>query len=153
MRLYTGFSALMTSTGRTGETSFALVIAMVKARLREAAATLKRMKLERWDYPSQRLAWWPEVVRQASDAYGYQETHVARSAPAPAAIDRMEEALKWLLWLENGHQKLVWGRAERLTWRQLEVADGRSRETLRKAHDMALAVIVGRLAEGATNKN
>ena len=131
------------------ETSFAMVIAMVKARLREAAATLKRMHLERWDYPSQRTAWWPDVVRQVSDAYGYQDTHMARSVPPPGAIDRMEEVIRWLLWLEDGDgdRKLVWARAEQITWRQLEDADGRSRETLRKIHDKALAVIVGRLVE------
>lgn len=131
-----------------GEASFAMVIAMVKARLVEAAATLKRMKVERWDYPSQRLAWWPDVVRRASEAYGYYEPDTLAGAPDPAAIDRMEEVLGWLLWLaEDGQQRLVWARAERLTWRQLETRDGRSRETLRKAHDKALAVIVGHLAE------
>ena len=130
------------------ETSFALVIAMVKARLREAAATLKRMHLERWDYPSQRTAWWPDVVRQVSDAYGYQDTHMARSVPAPGAIDSMEEVLRWLLWVEDdGDRRLLWMRAEQITWRQLEDMDGRSRETLRKMYDKALAVIVGRLAE------
>lgn len=128
------------------ETSFAFVIAMVKARLREAAATLKRMRLEKGDYPNQRLAWWPEVVRQASEAYGYHAAKTVRIMPDPAAIDRMEEALRWLLWLDNGNQRLVWARAEKITWRQLETADGRSRETLRKAHDAALAVIIGRLA-------
>ena len=137
----------------TSETSFAMVIAMVKARLREAAATLKRMHLERWDYPSQRTAWWPDVVRQASDAYGYQDTHMARSVPAPGAIDRMEEVLGWLLWLENGDQRLVWARASRLTWRQLETNDGRSRETLRKVYDKALGVIVAQLAEKPRKKH
>lgn len=135
------------------DTSFAMVVAMVKARLREAAATLKRMRLEKWDYPSQRAAWWPDVVRLASDAYGYQDTHVARSSPQPQAIDRMEEVLGWLLWLENGSQRLVWARAERLTWRQLETNDGRSRETLRKVYDKALAVIVGRMAEKRQKKH
>ena len=134
------------------ETSFAMVIAMVKARLREAAATLKRMHLERWDYPSQRTAWWPDVVRQVSDAYGYQDTHMARSVPAPGAIDSMEEVIRWLLWLEDGDRKLVWLRAERVTWRQLEDTDGRSRETLRKMYDKALAVIVGRLADKKNNE-
>lgn len=130
------------------ETSFSFVIAMVKARLREAAATLKRMKLEKWDYPSQRTAWWPDVVRHASDAYGYHEPDLPAEVLDRAAIDRMEEVLGWLLWLENGSQRLVWARASKLTWRQLETADGRSRETLRKEHDKALAVIVEHLAEG-----
>lgn len=129
------------------DTSFAFVIAMVKARLQEAAATLKRLKVSRHDFPDSQVTWWPDVVRAASEAYGYDKTHTARSAPSPGAIDRMEEVLGWLLWLDNGYQKLVWARAERITWRQLETADGRSRETLRKEHDAALAVIVERLAE------
>ena len=129
------------------DTSFAMVIAMVKARLREAAATLKRMHLERWDYPSQRTAWWPDVVRSALDSYPDEKTKTTRAAPDGAAIDRMEEVLRWLLWMEDDdHRKLVWARAERITWRQLETNDGRSRETLRKLYDKALAVIVGKLA-------
>ena len=134
-------------------TSFAMVIAMVKARLREAAATLKRMRLERWDVPSQRTAWWPDVVRQASESYGYDETKTPWVVPSPGAIDRMEEVLGWLLWLENGDQRLVWARASRLTWRQLETNDGRSRETLRKVYDKALGVIVAQLAEKPRKKH
>ena len=128
------------------ETSFALTFAMVKARLREAAATLKRMRLERWDYPSQRTAWWPDVVRLSSDSYPDEKTKTRDAVPDPAAIDRMEEVLRWLLWMEDGERKLVWLRAERITWRQLETRDGRSRETLRKVYDKGLAVIVARLA-------
>ena len=134
----------------TRETSFA----MVKAHLREAAATLKRMHLERWDYPSQRTAWWPDVVRDSSDSYPDETTKVSRAAPAPGAIDRMEEVIGWLLWLtNNGDQRLVWARASRLTWRQLETNDGRSRETLRKVYDKALAVIVAQLAEKPRKKH
>ena len=128
-----------------GKLSFAEAIGLVKARLREAAATLGRMRVERWDYPSQSMAWWPDAVRSAFDAYGYTPTRELRAAPDPGAIDRMEEVLRWLLWMEDGDRKLVWLRAEKKTWRELETADGRSRETLRKVHDKALAVIVGRL--------
>ena len=113
------------------DTSFTMVFAVVKARLVEAAATLKRMKLERWDYPSERLTWWPDVVRDSSDSYPDEATKVSQAAPDPGAIDRMEEVLGWLLWLDDGVQRLVWARAERVTWRQLETHDGRSRETLR----------------------
>lgn len=59
----------------------------------------------------------------------------------------MEEVLRWMLWLENGSQKLVWARASRRTWRELEDIDGRSRETLRKVYDKALERIVARLSE------
>lgn len=126
--------------------SFAAVFETVKAQLREAAATLKRMRLEKGDYPSQRTAWWPDIVREATDAYGYNNTSTTLGAPAPAAIDRMEEALRWILWLEDSSQRIVWARAEKITWRQLEAHDGRCRDTLRKLHDRGLAVIVERLA-------
>ena len=134
------------------KTSFSFVIATVKARLREAAATLKLMRLGRWDYPSQRTAWWPDVVRSAFDSYPDEKTKTRDAVPDPAAIDRMEEVLRWLLWMEDGERKLVWLRAERITWRQLETRDGRSRETLRKLYDKALAVIVGRLADKRNNE-
>lgn len=138
----------------TRDTSFTMAFEMVKARLREAAATLRRMKHERWDYPPERLAWWPDVVRRAADAYGYYDAKGVRVPPEPGAIDRMEEVLGWLLWLgDSGDQALVWARAERITWRQLETRDGRSRETLRKVYDKALAVIIAGMEEEHQKKH
>ncbi len=134
----------------TSHTSFTLAFEMVKARLREAGSTVKRMRLEKWDYPSQRLAWWPDVVRQAADSYGYQEARGTLAAADPGAIDRMEEVLRWVMWLDDEGKKLVWARASGATWRHLEDIDGRSRVTLRKAYDKALEEIVGRLSEEGT---
>lgn len=138
----------------TSEPTFAMVVGIVKAQLREAAATLRRMKMERWDYPSSRMAWWPDVVVRASDGYPTESTFVARTVPDPGAIDRMEEVLRWILWLtEDDDRKLVWARAERSTWRQLETRDGRCRATLSKVYDKALAVIIARMEEERRKKH
>lgn len=75
------------------------------------------------------------------------------AAADPGAIDRMEEVLGWLLWLENGVQRLVWARASGITWRQLETRDGRCRDTLRKIHDKALARIIARMEEDRRKKH
>ena len=43
--------------------------------------------------------------------------HARPAAAAPEAIDRMDEALGWLMWLEPEERQLVWLRAEGLPWK------------------------------------
>jgi hypothetical protein len=37
----------------------------------------------------------------------------------PEAIDRMDEALSWLTWLEPEERRLVWLRTEGLPWKRI----------------------------------
>ncbi len=80
---------------------------LVAERLAEAADVLARL-------PDQRVRGlydlWPRLV---GEPYG----HARAAAAAPEAIDRMDEALGWLMWLEPEERQLVWLRAEGLPWK------------------------------------
>ena len=41
------------------------------------------------------------------------------AAASPEAIDRMDEVLGWLCWLEPEERRLVWLRAEGLPWKRI----------------------------------
>ena len=51
------------------------------------------------------------------------------AAAAPEAIDRMDEALGWLCWLEPEERRLVWLRAEGLPWKRITRRLGIGRTT------------------------
>lgn len=115
--------------------------AAVKARLEEAAETLRAMTLNCRDRPARVVSGWPDVVRQSCEAYGYNEVRVRPPAPPPARISRAEEAVTWLLWLTDAERRVSWARASAITWRRLEDIDGRSHVTLRKIQSSALECI------------
>jgi hypothetical protein len=67
------------------------------------------------------------------------------AAPSPEAIDRMDEALHWLLWLEPEERQLVWLRAEGLPWKWITRRMGIGRTTAWQRWSTALLKIVVRL--------
>jgi Domain of unknown function (DUF6362) len=74
----------------------------VASRLEEAVDVLARL-------PEARVRGvydlWPKLV-------GEPCRHARPAAAAPEAIDRVDEALGWLMWLEPEERRLVWLRAE-----------------------------------------
>lgn len=116
---------------------------LVKARLAEAADTLRRLPSARI---RAKLTAWPDVVQSAATAYGYEAAQTRPAAPSPEAISRMDETLGWLFWIENDGRRLLWARALGVPWRKLEDLDGRSHVTLKKLHDRLLGEIAQRLA-------
>lgn len=117
----------------------------VKYQLKEAADTLKAMRLSGRDFPSVKQTYWPDVVRDAMDCYGYDAATLRRPIPDAEKIDRMDRALPWLLWLEKEQRRIVWARSSGIPWRYLEDMDGRSDRTLRGIYGLAIDVIVRRL--------
>ena len=79
---------------------------LVAERLAEAADVLARLPEERvrgfYDL-------WPRII-------GAPCRGSSPAAAMPDAIDRMGEALSWLLWLDVAERQLVWLRAEGLPW-------------------------------------
>lgn len=54
---------------------------------------------------------WPLYVRDAVEAYGYNQVSVKLPAPSPAAIDRADELLAWMAKYLQNHTigaKLLW---------------------------------------------
>ena len=79
----------------------------VAARLEEAVDVLARLPDERvhghYDL-------WPKLIGAAG-------RQVRPAAAAPEAIDRMDETLGWLMWLEPEERQLLWLRAEGMPWK------------------------------------
>src|SRR5918995_6671090 len=118
----------MSQRGMTNPTVRAGVSAMIEQRwdneavarrLEEAADVLARLPDERvrglYDL-------WPRLVGEACG-------HARAAAAAPEAIDRMDEALGWLMWLEPEERRLAWLRAEGLPWKWITRRLGIGRTT------------------------
>jgi Domain of unknown function (DUF6362) len=101
----------MSETGWTPE--------LVAERLTEAADVLARLPAERargfYDL-------WPQIV-------GEPFRCARPAAAAPEAIDRMDESLGWLCWLEADERQLIWLRAEGLPWKWITGRLGVGRTT------------------------
>ncbi len=108
---------------------------LVAERLAEAADVLARLPDERaggfYDL-------WPRIV-------GATGRGPSPPAPAPEAIDRMDEALRWLTWLESEERQLVWLRAEGMPWKWITRRLGIGRTTAWQRWSTALLKIVVRL--------
>jgi Domain of unknown function (DUF6362) len=108
---------------------------VVARRLEEAADVLSRL-------PDRRAGGfydlWPRLVGEADAA-------PIQAAPAPEAIDRMDEALRWLCWLEPEERRLVWLRAEGLPWKRITHRLGVGRTTAWQRWATALLKISVRL--------
>jgi hypothetical protein len=111
----------------------------VARRLEEAADVLARL-------PDERLRGvydlWPRIV--------VKPTRCARlTAAAPEAIDRMDEALGWLMWLDPEERRLVWLRAEGMPWKRITLRLGIGRTTAWQRWMIALLKIAVRLNAAA----
>jgi hypothetical protein len=111
----------------------------VARRLEEAVDVLARLPAERvrglYDL-------WPKLV-------GEPCRHARPAAAAPEAIDRMDEALGWLLWLEPEERRLVWLRAEGVPWKRITDWLGIGRTTAWQRWTTALLRIAVRLNAAA----
>ena len=117
----------MSETGWTPE--------LVAERLAEAADVLARLPNEQvhglFDL-------WPRMV-------GATCPGPRPAAPAPEAIDRMDEALRWLTRLELEERRLVWLRAEGLPWKRITLRLDIGRTTAWQRWTTALLKISVRL--------
>ena len=116
---------------------------MVEERFEEAAFTLRRL-------PDSRVPGyfntWPQVVRSAYEAFGYDRARMPRIAPSPGAIARMEETFTWLLWLGADDARIVWLRAENVPWKPICWRVGLTRQTAWRRWVAALQTVATRLS-------
>ena len=112
---------------------------LVAGRLAEAADALARLPDERvrglYDL-------WPKLI-------GAPGGHAHPAAAAPEAIDRADEALGWLMWLDPDERRLVWLRAEGLPWKWITRRLGVGRTTAWQRWTTALLKITVRLNAAA----
>ena len=114
----------------------------VAVRFEEAADVMARLPNER--VPGL-YGLWPRIVSATVTSGG-------PAAPSPEAIDRMDEVLGWLCWLEPGERRLVWLRAEGLPWKRITHRLGIGRTTAWQRWTMALLKIASRLNATAEQK-
>jgi hypothetical protein len=110
--------------------------AVVADRLVKAADVLARLPEER---VREFYDLWPRIVMERSEPW------TRPAAAAPEAIDRMDEALGWLCWLEPEERRLVWLRAEGLPWKRITYRLGIGRTTAWQRWTIALLKIACRL--------
>lgn len=118
---------------------------LVRARLAEAMAVLRRLPDDAASRPSTQLARWPDIVHDLAEAYGYGRTRPV-DRPTPAEIGRLDQTLPWLFLIANGQQRLaVIGVAMGLNLRVIARTFGCSHETVRQRERTGIAALVGAL--------
>lgn len=123
-------------------------VEIVAERFHEAARTARRL-------PPVRVQGyfntWPAIVRQPWERYA-DEDRVFHFPPDPAAIDRMEETIRWVFWLTEEQRHLVWMRAEERQWRDICWRFGCDRTTAWRRWQKALTLVVIQLNAQADPK-
>src|SRR5688572_19191189 len=111
---------------------------LVAERLAEAADALDRL-------PEPKVRGFYSLWPLLPDVPSGDAARPRPAAPAPEAIDRMDEALGWLCWLDPEERRLVWLRAEGLPWKRITHRLGIGRTTAWQRWTMALLKIAVRL--------
>ena len=114
----------------------------IAERLAEAADVLDRL-------PAAKLPGLYSLLPFPPDTSTCDGARVTPAAPSPEAIDRMDEVLGWLLWLEPEERQLVWLRAEGLPWKWITRRLGMGRTTAWQRWSTALLKIAVRLDAAA----
>ena len=118
---------------------------LVEARVEEAADTLRRLPEER---ARTARSTWPPIIRDFWDMYGAEPARLRLGPPPAAAIDRMDQTLEWLRWLEPDDARIVWLRACGVRWKAICWRLGSDRQSLWRRWVAALTLIAGRLNRG-----
>jgi hypothetical protein len=111
---------------------------LVGKRLEEAVDVLARL-------PEPRVRGFYSLLPLLPDAPVGDGARTRPAAPPPEAIDRMDEAIGWLCWLESEERRLVWLRAEGLPWKRITHRLGIGRTTAWQRWTTALLKIAVRL--------
>ena len=89
----------------------------VANRFEEAAYTLRRLPRQR---AKGYFSTWPPVIHTVMEQLQSDRLPFRLGPPTAEAIDRMDETIQWIFWLEGeDERRLVWLRAERVIWKQI----------------------------------
>ena len=114
----------------------------VAERLAEAAETMKRLPSVK---PKGYIGSWPTIIQEFWEAYGWNDMEVRLGPPSSYSIDRMDESLAWLRWLEPDEVRMVWLRAEDVPWKVIGKRFGCDRTTAWRRWKYAIIKIIARL--------
>lgn len=114
----------------------------VAARLMDAAETARRL-------PPVRVQGyfntWPAFVREEWERYSADDHEYRPMPPSPEAIDRMLDAMRWMLWLDIESRHILWMRARHFEWSQIAKRFGCAVRTVQRRRNMALSILVEEL--------
>lgn len=123
----------------------------IEDRLEEAALTLRRLPNPAGSGARGYGSSWPDYVHEAKHAYGYEKARM-KVVPTPREIQRMEDALEWLMLIGGeteqaaiDNRRIVWMRADGYRWRQICIQIGCVRSTAWRRWTAALVTISNRL--------
>ena len=84
---------------------------------------------------------WPEIVRMASEAYGYTPPRTRRFRPTPHDVSVMLHVWSWLTWMKRRSEsdyRLVVAVAVSTPWHVLVARHSVNERTIRRWHDNAI---------------
>lgn len=81
---------------------------LVKFWLEEAAETEKSFPCVK---PSGHVSFWPDIRRDYSEAYGWNDEDEIRCVPSSAQVDRYDYVSQWCRLLRVDHARVVWANA------------------------------------------
>jgi len=121
----------------------------VAERFAEAADTARRL-------PPVRVQGyynlWPAIRRQLWETWGASDIEPRPFPPTPAAIERMLETMRWVLWLEVEERHLVWMRAGEIGWKKIARRFACDRTTAWRRWRGVLEKVAGRLNAETTQR-
>lgn len=121
----------------------------VALRFEEALYTLKRLpKAHVMGYHTL----WPRIAYTTWEIMQQEKKPMRLGPPLPAAIDRMEEVFRWIVWLEVEERQIVWLRAARLPWRAICMRVGLSRTAATHRWLVAMLKVAKRHNDGKTRR-
>jgi len=124
---------------------------VMATRLVRAVDTLGRLPRTADARPAGARSAWPEMIRGSRFAIEATRS-VARARPSPGAIDDLDR-LAMLLWrLPPRQRQLLWARACGVRWADLCHRHRRSRTTLNRDHQRALAALVAAESTGESTE-
>ena len=88
---------------------------------------------------------WPPILRQQWEVFSAEDPVYRPLPPSPEAVDRMLEAMRWVLWLEIEERHLIWMRAKRYGWRDITIRFACDRTTAWRRWQRALEIVAAQL--------
>lgn len=121
----------------------------VKKMIREAVTTMHNLPAT-GTRPGGYGSTMPDIVRDMSEAYGYDAVVIGRVAPTAAQIDRLDIVLQAMASpdLDPESRSILWARGANVRWGKLERVHKKSRMSLWRIYDRALAEFALRIIEG-----
>jgi uncharacterized protein DUF6362 len=139
---------------RTVDLSGPLDADFVIYRLEEAGATLLALPGTGWSTRVRSSS--IEIIRTALEAYGWEAARIRPAVPSAEKIDRMDEAMSWIAFIQDsryvlrrvvGARSLVHPVTDRhlYSWRRLGAALGADHKAVQRWHAQGVAIIVAAL--------